>query len=98
MPKPRTYTIREAAERCGFRRPNTFREKFLDSPEARAAFGVEYDHKGRLVVDRMAVEELVTKLEEERKRRGNWRIKNLGAHAVRGPRPRKSTSRTHNDE
>lgn len=97
-PKPRTYTIHEAAERCGFSRPNTFREKFLDSPEARAAFGAEYDSKGRLVVDRNAVEELVTELEEERKRRGNWRVKNLGEHAVRGPHPRKPTGRSHIEE
>ena len=45
--KSRTYTIREAAERCGFRRPNTFREKYLDSPEARAALGAHYDHRVR---------------------------------------------------
>src|SRR5690606_11767627 len=91
--KSRTYTIREAAERLGFRRPNTFREKYLNSPEARAALGAAYDHQGRLVLDRKAVDQLANEVEEERKRRGNWRARNLGAYArsrakaLNAPRP-----------
>jgi len=79
--KPSTYTIREAAERLGFRRPNTFREKYLKHSESRAALGATYDHQGRLVLDRRAVDDLASQVEQERKRRGNWRVHNLGKYA-----------------
>lgn len=79
--KSLTYTIREAAELFGYRRANTFREKYLGSPEARAALGAHYDHLGRLVLDRRAVDELFKEVQEGRKRRNNWRVRNLGAWA-----------------
>ena len=85
-----TYTIREAAERCGYKRPNTFREKFLSSPELRQKLSAGYDHKGRLVLDRVAVNALVKQLERERESRGNWRRRNLGDWAEPGPRPRRT--------
>lgn len=96
--KLHTYTIREAAQRCGFKRPNTFREKFLDSPEAREAFGADYDQRGRLVVDRQAVDELAERLKKEREQRKNWRVKNLGDYARPGPRRRDSTPDLRNCE
>jgi len=93
-----TYTIREAAARCGYRRANTFRAKFLDSPEAREKFKAVYDYRGQLVVDRKVVEELVKRLDEERQKRGNWRVRNLGPYARPGPRPRKSPRVAERDE
>lgn len=84
-PKPLTYTIREAAAQCGFSRANTFREKFLRTPEEREAFGAHYDERGRLVLDRSAVEAAGRRVRAEREKRGNWRARNLGDYA----RPRR---------
>lgn len=85
-----TYTIREAAARCGYTRPNTFREKFLRTQEERDNLGARYDHKGRLILDRNAVEALASRLDKEREERGNWRLLNLGEWAR--PRARKQAA------
>jgi hypothetical protein len=87
----RSCSVREAAELCGYVRPNTFREKFLSTPEAREKFGVHYDARGRLMVDRRAVQSLRKRLESERAERGNWRPANLGDWArPRRRRPRRT--------
>lgn len=81
-------TVAEAATLCGWRRPNTFRERALRTAADRERFALEYDAAGRAVVDAVEVSVFVEALAAERARRGNWRVKNLGAHAR--PRTRKS--------
>jgi hypothetical protein len=84
----RSYTGREAAELCGYTRPNSFREKFLSTPTDRQRLGAHYDARGRLMVDRQAVQSLRKHLASERAEGGNWRQANLGAWARPGrPRP-----------
>jgi hypothetical protein len=78
--------IAEAARRCGWRRANTFRERFLATEDAAAAMGLTYDEEGRAWVDSAAVAEAVREVETERAARDpNWRVQNLGAHARRRP-------------
>lgn len=88
-PVPREFVlISEAARRCGWRRANTFREKFLATEEDAASMGLAYDEHGRAVVDSSAVEAAVATVERERaSREPDWRVKNLGRYAR--PRPTK---------
>lgn len=80
----RTYTLNQAAERCGYARVNTVREKHLTTDTGRQALGHAYDERGRVVLDADAVDRLAERLQAERKRRGNWRIENLGHWARKG--------------
>ena len=82
----RTYTLIEAATRCGYRRPNTFREKHLKTQNDRTRYVRGYDGRGRLQLDADAVDALADRLEITRLKNGNWRLKNLGAHANAGRR------------
>lgn len=76
----KTYTLKEAAVRCGYKRVNTMREKHLASDEARAALGYHIV-RGAIRLDAKAVEHLARELEKEREERGNWRPRNLGPWA-----------------
>lgn len=87
-PPLKKVTVAEATTLCGWRRPNTFRERALRTADDRERFALEYDAAGRAVVDAAEVSVFVEALAAERARRGNWRVKNLGAHAR--PRTRKS--------
>ena len=80
-------TIAEAARRFGWKRANTFREKFLSSEEEAAAMGLRYDEdgQGRALVRVDAVEAMVKAEKERRASRGNWRTINLAEHARRRP-------------
>lgn len=80
----RTYTLAQAADRCGYARTNTMREKHLATEPGRQALGHAYDGKGRVVLDADAVDRLAQRLQAERKRRGNWRVENLGTWAKKG--------------
>ena len=79
----RTYTITEAANVCGFDRRNTFRERFLSTPKGRNSLVVGVSARGALQLHAGRVDELARMLDEERRQRGNWRPRNLGAHARR---------------
>ena len=83
LPITTAITLAEAARRCGWSRPNTFREHFLGTNESRDRLVVGVDAKGRLLLDEGTVRELVQVLEHERKARGNWRPRNLGRYARR---------------
>lgn len=86
LSKHEKISISEAARRCGWRRANTFRERFLSSAEDAIELGLEYDSDGRAVVDAHAVEDRVRQVKDERSARPrDWRIRNLGDHAR--PRP-----------
>lgn len=76
------YTLREATERLGYRRPNTVREKHLRTQEDRERLGATYDVRGWLILDAAAVDRLARKLRRERAERGDWRRRNLGEHAL----------------
>lgn len=78
--------VAEAARRCGWKRPNTFRERFLATEEEASAMGLAYDEHGRAVVDARAVEAAVAKVQSERASRDpGWRLKNLGRYARTRP-------------
>lgn len=76
----RTYTLREAAARCGYRRPNTMREKFLATKTQRQRLGHRVVN-GVAFLDADAVDALALQVEAERAARGDWRVKNLGRYA-----------------
>ena len=78
---------RDAASMCDYDRPNTMREKHLNSPNDREALGHRYDHRGRVVLLREAVEQLAARLREEREGRGPWRIPNQKGWGRKGERP-----------
>lgn len=80
---PPTYTLNEAAARCGYRRVNTLREKHLATAADREILGHAYDDAGRVALDRVAVDALANRLAAERLARGNWRVRNLGKWARR---------------
>lgn len=83
--------VSEAARRCGWRRANTFRERFLSCEEDALAMGLAYDADDRAVVDADAVDERVRQVEEERASRPpGWRLRNLGDHARPRPARRRS--------
>ena len=91
----KTYTLKEAAERCGYKRVNTIREMHLSSPEDRQLLG--YDIRdGRVHLNAAAIDRLGNELGEQRQARGNWRVKNLGAWAEPrdGRRPRQKRKKT----
>lgn len=84
-------TIRAAAHACGWKRANTFRERFLSTVEDAVAMGLRYDECGRAYVDAVAVEAAAQKMAAERANRSpTWRIENLGNY--RGVRPPRSTA------
>ena len=79
-------TIKSAAHACGWKRANTFRERFLATVEDATMMGLRYDELGRAYVDVQAVEAAARKMATERaKRSPTWRIKNLGDYAVVRP-------------
>lgn len=82
-------TITAAAHACGWKRANTFRERFLSTVEDAVAMGLRYDECGRAYVDAVAVEAAAQRMADERANRSpTWRIENLGDYAgVRPPRP-----------
>lgn len=84
----RFILLRDAASMCGYDRPNTMREKHLSSPSDREELGHRYDHRGRVVLFREAVEQLAARLREDREGRGAWRIHNLQGWGRKGERPR----------
>lgn len=71
------YTLRQAAARCGWRRPNTAREQIL--PYVRNEV-----RNGLLWLDAQDVDAQAERLERERAKRGNWRPGNLGEYAQKG--------------
>lgn len=76
--------VAEAARQCGWRRANTFRERFLVTEADAVAMGLEYDEHGRAVVDAAAVAAAALQVAREKAARApNWRVRNLGAHAQR---------------
>lgn len=90
---PELILIAEAARRCGWRRANTFRERFIASDKEALAMGLAYDERGRALVDAASVAVAVATIERERAERApDWRIKNLKGHARTRPetRPPKS--------
>lgn len=78
--KSKTYTLKEATVRCGYRRDNTMREKHLSTDEERDLLGHHF-HDGRVHLDAQAIESLAKELAAERQARGNWRVLNLGEWA-----------------
>lgn len=84
----RTYTLKEAARLCSYRRVNTFRERFLATDDDYARLVVGFDSHGRLMLHADHVDEIARALREERANRGNWRRRNLGNYALPG-RPKK---------
>lgn len=89
MPEPvteRTYTLAEAAIRCGYQHPTTLRRKHLTTEKDRSRLGFAFDDRGRRILDAEAIDALAATLTNERKRRRDWRTKNLGKWAERGPR------------
>ena len=90
----RTYTLKEAARICGYKRPNTFREKFLTT-ESCGELVAGIDAAGRLQLHAERVEELAKQLEYERAARGNWRPRNLGNYAKKRMPVSSSTLRPH---
>lgn len=76
--------IAEAARQCGWRRANTFRERFLVTEADAVAMGLAYDEHGRAVVDTAAVAAAALQVAREKADRApNWRVRNLGVHAQR---------------
>lgn len=76
--------VAEAARQCGWRRANTFRERFLVTDADAVAMGLAYDEHGRAVVDAAAVAAAALQVAREKAARApNWRVRNLGAHAQR---------------
>lgn len=74
--------VAEAARRCGWRRANTFRERFLGTEGEALTMGLSYDEQGRAIVAAQAVAVAVAQLAKERAARPlNWRLANLGKHA-----------------
>ena len=82
-------TIKAAAHACGWKRANTFRERFLATEEDAIAMGLRYDELGRAHVDAVAVEAAALMMATERANRSpTWRIENLGDYAgIRPPKP-----------
>lgn len=79
---PKKMLVAEAARRCGWRRANTFRERFLSTDVDAAAMGLDYDERGRAVVDATAVTSAAAQVTREKAARPrNWRVHNLGAYA-----------------
>jgi hypothetical protein len=87
-----SYTLREAAAKCGYRRANTMREKHLATPTQREALGHRI-RNGLALLDAQAVDALAAELEREREERGNWRIANLGRYARKWRRSSAGVSR-----
>jgi len=86
-------TIAEAARICGWKRANTFREKFLATVDDATAMGLCYDAEGRALVP---VDAVAAKAQAEvatRAARGNWRLSNLKKHLRERPKKRPKTRR-----
>ena len=79
----RTYSLREATIKCGYRRVNTMRELHLRTEEQRVALGHHY-RDGAVHLTAARVDDLAKDLTMARAARGNWRVRNLGKFA--GPR------------
>jgi hypothetical protein len=96
VPAPaREYlTIKAAAAACGWKRANSFRERWLATREDAVMMGLWYDERGCAYVDADAVEVAAQKIATERAERvPNWRIKNLGAYARPRPQSAKASLR-----
>ena len=81
-------TIAEAAQICGWKRANTFREKFLVTQADAVAMGLCYDPDGRALVPVAAVAAKAQQEETQRAARGNWRLANLKEHKRKRPEKR----------
>jgi hypothetical protein len=86
-------TIAEAARICGWKRANTFREKFLATVDDATAMGLYYDAEGRALVPVDAVAAAAETEAAVRAARGNWRLKNLKAYARQRPAAKKRKKR-----
>ena len=86
-------TIAEAARICGWKRANTFREKFLVTEDDAIAMGLCYDADGRALVPVNAVAAAAEKEVAVRAARGNWRLANLKAHRRERPKKRREAPR-----
>lgn len=84
--EPEMYTLIQAAAHCGYRRANTMRELHLATDAQRTALGHRYDEAGRVILSAAAVNKLARRLSDERRARGNWRLRNLGSYAEPGRR------------
>lgn len=84
---PKLILLAEATRCCGWRRTNTFRERFLATEADADAMGLAYDEHGRAMVEAAAVVAAAQQVAREKAARApNWRARNLGAYAR--PRPK----------